>query len=77
MSYTLSRAATVTFGLQRSLGRGRYSRLRRVETVEAKAGTNTLTLSSRQLGRRAGLYRLTARLTDGTSRPIQFRIRRA
>ena len=77
VSYTLSRAGSVNFGLQRSLGRGRYSRLRGLRTVNAKAGENTLTLSSKQLGRRAGLYRLTAALADGGARTVQFRIRAA
>lgn len=77
VSYTLSRAASVTFGLQRSLGRGRYSQVRGLETVNAKAGANALTLSAKQLGRRAGLYRLTAALAGGGSRTIQFRMKSA
>ncbi len=77
VSYGLSRAARVTFGLQRSLGRGRYAKLRRLETVDAEAGSNALTLSSAQLGRRAGLYRLRATPAGGAVRTVQFRIRRA
>ena len=76
-TYTLSRAAPVTFALQRSLGKGRYSKVRRVVTVDAKAGANTLKLTAKQLGRRAGLYRLNAVLADGLAQSVQFRIRRA
>ena len=44
-TYTLSRAAAVSFALQRSLGKGRYSKARGVVTVDAKAGANTLKLT--------------------------------
>jgi lysophospholipase L1-like esterase len=75
-TYTLSRAASVSFALQRSLGRGRYSRPRGMVTVSAGRGENTLKLTTKQLGRRAGLYRLSATLADGGARSVQFRIRR-
>jgi lysophospholipase L1-like esterase len=77
ISFELSRPASVSLGLQRSRGGGRYARLRNLETVAAKAGTTSVTLSAKQLGRRPGLYRLTAALADGTTRRAQFRIRRA
>ena len=77
VTYTLSRAASVTFALQRSLGGGRYTRLRTLRTVAAKAGANSVTLSARQLGRRAGLYRVSAAVAGGGSQVTQFRIRRA
>ncbi|MEA2151659.1 MAG: hypothetical protein QOD69_3489, partial [Solirubrobacteraceae bacterium] len=77
VSFTLSRAARVKLGLQRALGGGRYARLRKVATVDANAGNNAVTLTAKQLGRRAGLYRVTAALADGTVRRVQFRIRRA
>ncbi len=76
-TYTLSRAAAVSFALQRSLGEGRYAKARGVVTVDAKDGANTLKLTTRQLGRRAGLYRLNAVLADGVAQTVQFRIRRA
>ena len=76
-SYTLSRAAPVSFALQRSLGKGRYTKARRVVTVDAKAGANRLKLTTKQLGRRAGLYRLSGVLEEGVARTVQFRIRRA
>jgi lysophospholipase L1-like esterase len=76
VSFDLSRAASVSLGLQRSRGGGRYTRLRSLETVAAKSGTTTVTLSAKQLGRRAGLYRVTAALADGTTQRAQFRIRR-
>jgi lysophospholipase L1-like esterase len=76
-TYTLSRAAPVTFALQRSLGKGRYSKVRRVVTVDAQSGANTLKLTAKQLGRRAGLYRLNAVLASGLAQSVQFRIRRA
>jgi lysophospholipase L1-like esterase len=77
VSFTLSRAARVRLGLQRALGGGRYARLRNLATVDANAGANAVTLTARQLGRRAGLYRVTAALADGTLQRVQFRIRRA
>lgn len=66
----------MTLGLQRARGGGRYTRLRRLVTVDAKAGRTTVTLSARQLGRRAGLYRVTAALADGTTQRTQFRVSR-
>ena len=77
VSFTLSRAATVILALQRSRGGGRYTSLRRLMTVDAKAGENVVTLPARQLGRRAGLYRLRATVADGASQVTQLRIRRA
>jgi len=77
VSFDLSRPASVSLGLQRSRGGGRYTRLRNLETVAAKGGTTTVTLSARRLGRRAGLYRVTAALADGATQRAQFRIRRA
>jgi lysophospholipase L1-like esterase len=77
VSFTLSRPARVKLRLQRALGGGRYGRPRNLATVEASAGTNAVTLTARQLGRRAGLYRVTAALADGTVQRVQFRIRRA
>ena len=44
--------------------------------MTAAGGENTLTLTAKQLGRRAGLYRLTATLADGGAAAVQFRIRR-
>lgn len=76
ISYTISRAASVTIGVQRSRGGGRYTRLRPLATMDANAGANAITLTARQLGRRAGLYRVTAGLADGTVQRTQFRIRR-
>ena len=76
VSFTVNRAANVTLGLQRSRGRGRYTAERRLASVDAQAGANGVTLSSRRLGRRAGLYRLTATVADGASQAVQFRIRR-
>ncbi len=75
--YTLSRAAPVTFALRRSLGKGRYSRARRVVSVDGKAGANPLTLTAKRLGRRAGLYRLSGVLADGVAQTVHFRVRRA
>jgi lysophospholipase L1-like esterase len=77
ISYTLSRAASVTFALQRSRGGGRYTAFRGLVTVNASAGANVVTLTARMLGRRAGLYRVTAGLADGTTQGVNFRIRRA
>jgi len=79
VTYSVNRAANVTFGLQRSRGRGRgrYTAVRRVTAADARAGENTITLSAKQLGRRAGLYRLTAAVADGVAQRVQFRIRRA
>jgi len=77
ISYTLSRGASVTFGLQRSLGDGSYTPIRSVATVSAAAGANAVTLAAGQLGRRAGLYRVTAQPADGgAEQTVQFRIRR-
>jgi lysophospholipase L1-like esterase len=75
-TYTLSRAAPVTFALRRSVGRGRYAGARAMGTVDAVAGENTLKLTAKQLGRRAGLYRLTGTPADGGARVVQFRIKR-
>jgi lysophospholipase L1-like esterase len=76
-TYTLSRATRVTFKLARSLGGGRYATARDVGGVDAAAGENTLKLTTKRLGRRAGLYRLTATVADGgTAQVVQFRIRR-
>jgi lysophospholipase L1-like esterase len=77
ISYTLGRAASVTFALQRSLGGGRYTAARGLVTVNANAGDNVVTLTARMLGRRAGLYRVTAGLADGTTQSVNVRIRRA
>jgi lysophospholipase L1-like esterase len=76
VSFTLNRAASVTIAVQRARGGGRYTRARGLVTLNANAGTNAVTLTARQLGRRAGLYRLTAGLADGTAQRTQFRIRR-
>jgi len=76
VSYRVSRATAVTFSLQRSTGRGRYTNARRVMTASAVAGANALTLSAKRLGRRAGLYRLSATVADGATQAVQFRIRR-
>ena len=75
-TYTASRPTSVTFALRRSLGRGRYGAARRVATASAAAGENTLKLSARRLGRRAGLYRLTATPPEGAAQVVQFRIKR-
>jgi lysophospholipase L1-like esterase len=75
-AYTLSRAAPITFALQRALGGGRYSAPRGRVAVNAVAGENALELTTRQLGRRAGLYRLSATLAGGRARVVQFRIKR-
>jgi lysophospholipase L1-like esterase len=77
VAYTLGRAASVTFTLQRSRGGGRYSGPRVLLTVNAGAGANVVTLTARMLGRRAGLYRVTADLGDGATQHVNFRIRRA
>jgi lysophospholipase L1-like esterase len=76
-SYTLNRAGSVTFTLQRSRGGGQYTGALRTSTVAANAGYNTFTLTARQLGRRAGLYRLTATPQNGAPQVVHFRIRRA
>ena len=78
-TYTLSRPSRVAFALRRSLGGGRYSGARAMGTVDGAAGQNTLKLTTRQLGRRAGLYRLTATLADaggGGTQVVQLRIKR-
>ena len=75
-TFTLSRAAPVRFALRRSLGGGRYAAARAMGTVDAVAGANTLKLTTRQLGRRAGLYRLTGTPPEGGARVVQFRIKR-
>ena len=75
-NYTLSRASSVTFALQRSLGKGRYAKARRLVTVNAARGENALKLTTKQLGRRAGLYRLTATLAGGGTQTVQFRVKR-
>jgi lysophospholipase L1-like esterase len=77
VAYTLGRAASVTFTLQRSRGGGRYTAVQRLLTVNAAAGDNVVTLTARMLGRRAGLYRVTADAGDGATQRAQFRIRRA
>ena len=77
VSYTLSRAGSVTFTLLRSRGGGRYSAVRVLTVPAANAGYNTLTLSAVQLRRRPGLYRLTATPAGGEPRSVHFRIRRA
>jgi lysophospholipase L1-like esterase len=73
-SYTLSWAGSMTFTLQRSLGGGRSTGALRTWTVAASAGYNTFTLTARQLGRRPGLYRLTATPQNGAPQVVQFRI---
>jgi lysophospholipase L1-like esterase len=76
-TYTLSRAARVTFALRRSLGGGRYASARAVGGADGAAGPNALKLTTQQLGRRAGLYRLTATLADGGSaQVVQLRLKR-
>ena len=69
-------SANVTFSLRRSRGRGRYTASRRLMSMDAAAGANAVTLTARRLGRRAGLYRLTAGVADGVARAVQYRIRR-
>jgi hypothetical protein len=75
-TYAVSGPTSVTFALRRSLGRGRYAKARTVMTANAAAGENTLTLGARRLGRRAGLYRLTAAPPEGAAQVVQFRIKR-
>ncbi len=77
VSYTLSRAAGVTFTLQRARGRGRYAAARTLMAVDAQAGENTTTLTAKRLGRRAGLYRVSATVAGGVTQSAQVRIRRA
>jgi lysophospholipase L1-like esterase len=77
VSFTVSRPSTVIVGLQRSRGRGRYTAPRQLTSVGANAGENVVTLTGRQLGRRVGLYRLTATVAGGATQTAQFRIRRA
>jgi lysophospholipase L1-like esterase len=77
ISFTLSRAAIVTVTLQRSLGGGRYAPARRVRSVSAAAGATAVTLTARTLGRRAGLYRLSAAVAGGAAQTTHIRIRRA
>jgi lysophospholipase L1-like esterase len=76
-TYTATRATRVTFALRRSLGRGRYGAARGMGTVTAAAGKNTLKLTAKRLGRRAGLYRLIGTPPEGGAQVVQFRIRRA
>ncbi|HEV2774178.1 MAG TPA: SGNH/GDSL hydrolase family protein, partial [Solirubrobacteraceae bacterium] len=76
-TYTATRATRVTFALRRSLGRGRYGAARAMGTVAAAAGKNTLKLTAKRLGRRAGLYRLIGTPPEGGAQVVQFRIRRA
>jgi lysophospholipase L1-like esterase len=76
-SYTLSRAGSLTFTLQRSLGGGQYTGALGTWTVAGNAGYNTFTLTARQLGRRPGLYRLTCTPENGAPQVVQFRILRA
>ncbi|HTN22651.1 MAG TPA: SGNH/GDSL hydrolase family protein [Solirubrobacteraceae bacterium] len=75
VSFTLNRAASVKVVLQRSLGRGHYTRARTVGTVAAGIGDNAVTLTAKRIGSRPGLYRVTAALADGTLSRTQFRIR--
>jgi hypothetical protein len=77
VAYTTSRATSVTFGLQRSRGGGRYTAPRPLATLDAQPGENVVTLPARQLGRRAGLYRLTASVPGGGEQVVHVRIRRA
>jgi lysophospholipase L1-like esterase len=77
LSFTINRAVSVTIGLQRSTGGGRYARLRRLARMNAASGDNTITLTAKQLGRRAGLYRVTVTPADGAAQRTQLRIRRA
>ncbi len=77
VAFTINRAETVTLGVQRSGGRGRYTRMRRLVADTAAIGDNAIRLSAKQLGRRPGLYRLTASTAGGTVQRTQFRIRRA
>ncbi len=77
VSFTVTRATSVAIGLQRAVGNGRYSSVRTLASVDAQPGATTVTLTARQLGRRAGLYRVSAALADGTTQRAQFRIRRA
>jgi lysophospholipase L1-like esterase len=77
VAYTASRATSVTFGLQRSVGEGRYTAARTLDAPDARAGENVVTLAARQLGRRAGLYRLTVAAPNSGSQVVHFRIRRA
>ncbi len=76
-TYALTRSATVTFSLQRSLGRGRYAKARTIATVNGRAGANRQKLTTKQLGRRAGLYRLRATAAGGGTQTAHFRLRRA
>ena len=75
VSFTLNRPASVKLTLQRSLGRGHYTRRRSLATVAAATGDNAVALTAKQLGRRPGLYRVTAALADGTVSSTQFRMR--
>jgi lysophospholipase L1-like esterase len=77
LTFTLNRAAPVAFALQRSRGKGRYTKPRTVATVDGRIGDNALKLTAGKLGRRAGLYRLTATPAGGEARRVQLRIRRA
>ncbi len=77
LRFTLSRAATVSFALQRSRGRGRYTRKRTVRRVRLRTGRSGVTLSSRRIGRRPGLYRVTVSAARGAPSVVHFRIRRA
>jgi lysophospholipase L1-like esterase len=76
VTFSLNRPASVTLGLQRARGGGSYTRRRGLGTVNGGVGDNTVTLTAKQLGRRAGLYRVTAALADGTVQRTHFRIRR-
>jgi len=66
----------VTCALQRSRRRGRYSAVLRTITADGRAGANTLTLPARFLGRRAGLYRVSAAPAGGAGQAVHLRIRR-
>ncbi|HVF80012.1 MAG TPA: SGNH/GDSL hydrolase family protein [Solirubrobacteraceae bacterium] len=77
VAFTVSRAVNVSLGIQRSRGRGRYTALRPLTSVGAKAGENAVTLTGKLLGRRVGLYRVTATVAAGATQTAQFRIRRA
>lgn len=76
-TYDLNRAGRVTFALRRSRGRKRYTGALLTVRVDADRGANRLTLTAKRIGRRAGLYRLTATPQDGEPRTVHFRIPRA
>ena len=51
--------------------------LRSLTSADAQAGENAITLKGSQLGRRVGLYRLSATVAGSAAQTVQFRIRRA